>query len=249
MFLGMAAMLALTVLPVLWLQTPATDTGGGTRPDWRALAGGWWLRLRQPGVPAFIALICIYKFGNSMGSSLVGPYMYDVGMSKEQIALIKGTLGSAATLAGAAVGGWLAWRAGRRTALLVAGLLEAGALALYAFAAVGADDHALVVTACIAEHLLGGMAVVALFTLMMDASDPTHASTDYTVLSCALVLGHGAAAVAGALLADHAGYAALFVIATVASAAGCLWLVCAIDRGAGPQRLATVWPRHPGRTA
>jgi MFS family permease len=246
MFLGMATMLALTVLPVLWLRTPAVPRPGDARPAWRALAGGWWQRLRQPGVPAFIALICVYKFGNSMGSSLVGPYMHDIGMSKEQIALVKGTLGSAATLAGAAGGGWLAWRAGRRTALLVAGLLEAAAMGLYAGAGFDLGGPALVIAACIAEHLLGGMAVVALFTLMMDASDPAHASTDYTVLSCALVLGHGAAVVASAVLADHAGYAALFVTATLASAAGCLWLVRAIDRGAGPQRLATIWPQRRG---
>ncbi len=244
MFLGMAMMLALTVLPVLWLRTPPPALPSGTRAGWREVAGGWWLRLHQPGVPAFIALICLYKFGNSMGSSLVGPYMHDIGMSKEQIALIKGTLGSAATLAGAAAGGWLAWRAGRRAALLGAGLLEAAALALYAVASFGVGGQSMVMAACIAEHLLGGMAVVALFTLMMDASDPAHASTDYTVLACALVVGHGVAAVAGALVADHAGYPALFVVATAMSAAGCLWLVRAIDRGAGPQRLALVWPRR-----
>jgi MFS family permease len=249
MFLGMAAMLALTVLPVLLLRTPAAPRARDPGRGWGALAAGWWLRLRQPGVPAFIALICLYKFGNSMGSSLVGPYMHDIGMSKEQIALIKGTLGSAATLAGAAAGGWLAWRLGRRTALLGAGLLEAAALAIYAVAAFGPGDHVLVMLACIAEHLLGGMAVVALFTLMMDASDPAHASTDYTVLSCALVLGHGAAAIGGALVADHAGYATLFVTATLMSVAGCLCLVQAIDRGAGPERLSQVWAQRKGTAA
>jgi predicted MFS family arabinose efflux permease len=250
MFLGMAAMLALTVLPVLWLSAPARPHAPHAgRTPWRTLATGWWLRLQRPGVPAFIALICFYKFGNSMGSSLVGPYMHDIGMSKEQIALIKGTLGSAATLAGAAAGGWLAWRVGRRAALFGAGLLEAAALAIYAVAAFGPGDHALVMLACIAEHLLGGMAVVALFTLMMDASDPAHASTDYTVLSCALVLGHGAAAIGGALVADHAGYATLFVTATLMSVAGCLCLVRAIDRGAGPERLSQVWARRAGTAA
>ena len=88
------------------------------------------------------------------------------------------------------------------------------------------------------------MAVVALFTLMMDASDPQHAGTDYTLLSCALVLIHGAAAFTGALLADAAGYGALFVVSVVVATAGCLVLVGAIDRGAGPARLREVWTRR-----
>ena len=50
----------------------------------------------------------------------------------------------------------------------------------------------------VAEHLLGGMATVALFTLMMDASDPEHAGTDYTLLACAIVFAMGLANFTGA---------------------------------------------------
>jgi MFS family permease len=243
MFACMAALLALSVLPVLALRETAAKTAGD-RPAMRALAAGWWTRLCQPGVPVFIALICLYKFGDSMGASLVGPFMHDSGLSKEQIALIKGTLGSVATLGGAAIGGWICWRLGRRAALLSSGLLQTVSLMLYAWAAFGNGSLALITTACVAEHVLGGMAVVALFTLMMDASDPDHAGTDYTLLSCALVLGHGAAAFTGAVIADAAGYGALFAASVGVSALGCVALVRAIDRGAGPRRLRTVWPQR-----
>lgn len=242
MFLGMAVLLAMTALPVFVLREPAPASPASPPP--RALVLGWWPRLRQPGIPAFIGLICLYKFGDSMGASLVGPFMHDSGLSKAQIALIKGTFGSAATLAGAAAGGWMAWRLGRRSALLSCGLLQAASLVLYAVAALGDGGPPLIAAACIAEHLLGGMAVVALFTLMMDASDPQHAGTDYTLLSCALVLIHGAAAFTGALLADAAGYGALFVVSVVVATAGCLVLVGAIDRGGGPARLREVWTRR-----
>ncbi|SFF54694.1 Predicted arabinose efflux permease, MFS family [Fontimonas thermophila] len=241
MCLTMAGLLACTVIPVLGLRTPPAHRPGAAPPAWRQLMAGWWMRLRRPGIPTFIALICVYKFGNSMGSGMVGPYLHDMGMGKEQIALIKGTLGSAATLAGAALGGWLTWRLGRRTALLVAGLLEAGALAVYALTSFGIGGLSGVAIACVAEHLLGGMAVVALFTLMMDACAPDHASTDYTLLACALVLGHGAATISGGWLAEHAGYRALFASATVISAAGCLFLIHRLDRRSDPPELARVW--------
>ncbi len=242
MFLGMAVLLALCVPAVLLLREPPRSTPA-TRPEWRQLATLWWARLRQPGIPAFIGLICLYKFGDSMGASLVGPFMHDAGMSKEQIALVKGGLGSATTLLGAAVGGWIAWRIGRRSALLTGGLLQTASLVLYALAAAGIGGHDMIIAACIAEHVFGGMAVVALFTLMMDASDPTHAGTDYTLLACAIVLGHGTAAFTGAVLADAAGYVALFVASVVVSGVGCLLLVRAVDLGAGPARLSGIWPK------
>jgi hypothetical protein len=97
----------------------------------------------------------------------------------------------------------------------------------------------------VAEHLLGGMATVALFTLMMDASDPDHASTDYTLLACAIVLAMGLANFTGAVIADAAGYLPAFVAGFLLSGVGCLALVRSVDARFGPQRLQAVWGRVP----
>jgi predicted MFS family arabinose efflux permease len=241
-FSSMAALLALSLLPVLWLREPRT--AAAPRTPTRELASTWITRLRQPGVPLFIALICFYKFGDSMGASLVGPYMRDAGMSKEMIALVKGTIGSGATLLGAAAGGWIAYAWGRRAALLSGGLLQTLSLMLYALSAAGYGGHPLIAFACFAEHVLGGIAVVALFTLMMDASDPQHASTDYTLLACALVVAQGLASLSGGIVADLAGYLPLFVLSVLLSGIGCLALVWALDRERGPQRLRASWRRR-----
>jgi MFS family permease len=190
---------------------------------------------------AFIGLICFYKFGDSMVASLVGPFMRDSGLSKETIAIMKGTVGSIASLAGAGIGGWFAFRAGRRNALLTCGLLQTMSLLLYLAAAFGVGGTAMFWTATIAEHLFGSMATVALFTLMMDASDPEHAGTDYTLLACAIVVAMGLANFTGAAIGDAAGYAPTFVAGFVLSATGCLFLVRSVDRGRGPARLANVW--------
>lgn len=242
-FIGMAVLLALCLMPTLWLREPATTVRAPARPV-ATLMQGWVARLRQPGVPAFLALICFYKFGDAMGASLVGPYMRDAGMTKEAIALVKGTFGSGSALLGAALGGWLAFRFGRRFALLSGGLLQTSSLVLYALSAFGFGGHDLISIACVAEHVLGGMALVALFTLMMDASDPRHAGTDYTLMACAIVVAQGLASLSGGIVGDLAGYPALFVLSVLLSGAGCLVLVRAIDRGAGPVSLRAVWTRR-----
>jgi MFS family permease len=241
MCFAMAALLLLASIPA-WRMREA-PAGAGAPPPGPDLALQWLARLRQPGMAPLIALIVLYKFGDSMVATLVGPFMKDAGLATTQIAWIKGTLGSGVTLAGAAAGGWVAFRLGRRTALLGCGLLQAASLLLYVASAVE-PTAALITAASVAEHLLGGMATVALFTLMMDASDPAHAGADYTLLACALVLAQGLAQFAGATLADAFGYVPMFSAGFVIALGGCLLLVRALDRGAGPRRLAEVWPRR-----
>ncbi len=243
MFLGMAGLLALTSLPVLRLRANGETASPAPALPLRVLLLEWVARLRVPGLLGFLALIGAYKFGDSMASAMVGPMLRDHGFSKEAIALLKGTLGSAAALLGAALGGALAWRAGRRMALLACGILQTLSIALYAAGVEGIGGHAMLQLACVAEHLLGGMATVALFTLMMDACDPEHAGTDYTVQACAIVLVMGLANVAAGVVGDAFGYGVMFNASFVLSGLGCLLLVAALDRGAGPARLAAVWRR------
>ena len=244
MFLCMAALLALTILPVLWLREPRRPRA--ERISFGALAAVWAARLRVPGFLAFVTLICFYKFGDSMVAALIGPFMKDAGLATETIALMKGTVGSVASLAGAAAGGWFAYAVGRRGALLVAGLLQTASLGFYVAAAAGTAVVPMLWAGSVAEHLLGGMASVALFTVMMDASDPEHAGTDYTLLACAIVIAMGLANFSGAVVADARGYWPTFVAGTVLSGVGCLTLVIALDRGAGPRRLAAVWAGRGG---
>jgi MFS family permease len=239
MFACMAALLALTILPVPSLREPPRVTANAAPASQVAL--GWAHRLRVPGMGAFIALICFYKFGDSMVASLVGPFMRDAGLTKEMIALMKGTVGSMASLAGAALGGWYAFRAGRRRALLACGLLQTASLLFYVLAAHGVGGIAMLWAGNVAEHLFGSMATVALFTLMMDASDPGHAGTDYTLLACAIVFAMGLANFTAAVIADAVGYAPTFTAGLVLSGIGCLVLVRSLDSRRGPARLQPVW--------
>lgn len=237
MFVAMAVLLGLTVLPVLRLREPPHAPVAHRVADRHA----WRHRLRQPGFALFAAMICFYRFGDSMGAALVGPFMKDTGLTLAQIAWLKGTLASVAALLGAALGGWLAFAFGRRSALLIGGLAQTLSLALYAAAACGIGAYPLIATACIAEHVLGGAATVAVFTLMMDAADRDHAGTDYTLLACATVIAQGAATLAAGAVAQWFGYPPMFIASVLLSAGGYLLLVAMLDRGRGPARLQPVW--------
>ncbi|MBA5847728.1 MFS transporter [Gordonia amicalis] len=254
LFVAMSVLLVALTLPVWFLArtpadtttTPSEDRAHRSRPSPALLLTGWLARLRRPGVLVFILVVGAFKFGNSMGSALVGPFMSDVGLSLGQIALVEGALSSAGALAGAALGGWLAFRYGRRPALLFGGVTQTLSLALYLAAAAGAGGFWLVVTASLAEHILGGAATVAVFTLMMDACEKGYEGSDYTLFACAVVGVQGAAGFVAGVVGDLFGFPALFGIALVLSGIGVVVMIRALDRGMGPasiQALRRAGPR------
>jgi MFS family permease len=178
-----------------------------------------------------------------MVATLLGPFLFDQGMDKEGIALVKGTLGSASSLFGAVLGGWLAYSAGRRTAVLASGIAQAASYTLYIIAALGMGGMTLLWVATISEGIVGTMATIALFTLMMDASDPEHAGTDYTLFASVVVLIGPIGNLVGAAVADAVGYAPAFTAGAILALVGTLIVVRMLDHRPAPARIELVWQR------
>lgn len=238
-FLTMALLLAVTVLPVLRLRDPPRERGLPAAQA-RSLVFAWFARMRQPTILATIAIIVGYRFGDQLVTAMLGPFLKDAGLALETIALMKGAVGSATSLVGAVVGGVFVFAVGRRRALLVSGLAQAACFLLYIAAARGQGGVTLLWVATVAEGVIGTVATVALFTLMMDAADPEHAGTDYTLLASVVVLVGMVAGLVAGLVAELFGYTTTFVTGTVLAVAGCLGVIGWLDRKA-PAQLAAVW--------
>lgn len=241
MFMGMAGLLALTILPVLGLKEPVRSADAPARPGGLHLLIGWLHRALTPGMLTFAGLILCYRFGDQILNSLLPPFLLDHGVSKSTIALMKGAVGSATSLAGASIGGWLVYRMGRRSALLLGGLAQAAGFGLYVAVAYGLGGVELLWTATVLEGIVGTMATVALFTLMMDASDPDHAGTDYTLLASVVVAVSSLGGLAGGKLGDLLGYGPTFLIATTLAVLGTLFVVGWLDRHPTHERVAKAW--------
>ena len=258
-FLAMAALLALLTWPVWRMAEPpaasspldVADASAATAspsapsapsaPRGLALALLWLHRALRPGVLPLAGLIFCFRFGDQMASGLITPFLLDQGVDKATLALMKGAVGSGTSLAGAALGGWLMLRMGRRQALLGSGLAQVGVFGLYALAASGWGGMPLLWVATLAEGLIGTVATVALFSLMMDAADPAHAGTDYTLLGA---LGFSLATlggIAGGMVGDALGYAAAFVAGGLLSGVGVVALVRWLDAHPLNVRVHEAW--------
>lgn len=252
MFLCMAGLLAITILPVLTLkasQCEHPDSAEATaaahrqahQPGGMRLAMVWLKRAMSPGMLTFSGLIFCFRFGDQLLNSLVPPFLIDRGMGAADIALMKGTVGSATSLLGASIGAWLTYRTGRRNAMLFSGLAQAAGFGLYITAALGIGGVSVLWAATILEGIVGTMATVALFTLMMDASDPEHAGTDYTLLASVVVVVGSLGNVIGGRMGDALGYVSTFSIATALAILGCLFVVWWLDRHPTHERVAEAW--------
>ncbi len=248
-FVAMTALLAATIVPVLLMREPPRDARA-VRPSTAQLSFGWLRRLLTRGILLLATLIFCYRFGDQMLTTLLIPFLTDQGLGLAGISLLKGWVGNSMSIVGALLGGWLAFSTSRRNAVLISGVGQVASFVLYVAAALGAGGIGLLWVATVAEGVLGTMATVALFALMMDASDPEHAGTDYTLLACVVLIVGMIASVCGGALADAFGYAAAFTTGAVLALLGCLTLVWVLDRYQFSSRVALAWrtPNKP-RTA
>ena len=240
-FAGMAVLIALTMIPVLAMREPSAAASAVHSPPTSELLFGWLRRLLTPGVLLLAAMIFCYRFGDQLLTTLLVPFLTDRGLGLSGIALLKGWVGNAMSIVGALLGGWLAFSTTRRNALLISGVGQAASFTLYVVIALGVGGVGLLWLATIAEGVLGTMATVALFALMMDASDPEHAGTDYTLLACVVLVVGMIASIVGASIAEAFGYATAFAMGAVLALLGCLSLIWVLDRYPISARVAAAW--------
>jgi PAT family beta-lactamase induction signal transducer AmpG len=175
----------------------------------RASGGGWLL-----------LVVASYKLGESMSDAMFKPFVLDAGFSKAQIGLWLGTWGMLFSITGSAAGGLLATRWSLLPALRLVAVARVVPLAAQWWLATRVEVHAdaIIVITC-AEHLFGGALTTVMFALMMSRVDKRIGATHYTALAAIEVLGKMPSAWLSGTVAQHAGYAALFALATIISLA------------------------------
>lgn len=182
--------------------------------------------MRDTGSRRWLLVLALYKAGEYLGTSMLRPFFIDRGLGLADLGLLLGTAGFTAGLLGALLGGAAVERIGRRRALLGFGVLQAAAVASYAWSV---DPHAgslRLYGPVVLEHLASGMATATLFTLMMDRCRPSHAATDYTFQASLVVTATALAATLGGSTAQWLGYGPNFLLGAAVSlvAVALAWL-------------------------
>lgn len=189
----------------------------------------WLDFFRAPGAGLWLLMIFLFKFGDAFGTQMIRPMLVDQGITLEQMGVILGSVGFAAGLLGALAGGWMVSRIGRQTALL--GFLLIEALALLSYLGLNGQELVRIYVAVTLEHIAGGMATAALFTVMMDRCREHCAAADYALQSCVVVISGMIAGMLSGFSAQALGYDGHFIVAAVLCMVALLVVWQAIRRG------------------
>ncbi len=178
---------------------------------------------------ATVALfLVLYKFGDNAAGTMVNPFLKDMCFSNAEIGLAVKVIGTAATIAGTAVGAAVMARLGLGRALWAFGVAQAAAIGLYAAAAavraapldVALCAGAAPLTAAArgwtylgiaAEYASQGMGTAALLALILRVCDKRYSATQYALLSSLFGLGRTLSGIPSGWIAERLGYAGFFV--------------------------------------
>ena len=195
---ALAGLMILGLIP-LWCWQPAP-----VKVNNEPVLQHWMGFLRLPGAGAWLLLLLTYKVGDAFGTVMIRPHLVDLGVTLPEFAELLGVWGTVAGLLGALMGGVLLKVFSRLQALIVFVALEGLAIGLYSL--LTTLDWTLIYTLIITEHITGGMATVALFTVMMDRCREASAGSDYALQSCLVVLSTLVASSVAGFFAAQFGY-------------------------------------------
>lgn len=228
-FIVMAVLILLLTIPILLFREPQPEV---SPPSTR-----WsWSYFQQPGVLPWLGVILFYKLGDAVGAGMVKSFLVDRGMTLAEIGWLIGTIGFAASLVGALAGGALTSRFGYYRSMITFGLLQVVGIVGYTAMASTHLSKEMLYGIVTFEHLAGGMATAAIFTMMMDACRKGSEGTDYTIQSCVFVIATGAATLFSGWLAQSIGYTNYFAVSALAASIAVVPFVIAA-RGKGFEAL------------
>src|SRR5256712_6195985 len=119
-----------------------------------------WLAL------VMLAAISLYRLPDFIMGPMANPYYHDMGLSKQTVGAVRGSIGLIATFAGIAAGGFCSLKLGYMRALIIGGILQAAAIAAYASLAFVGTTTTLFALVMAGGHVGLSFAGVALIAYM-----------------------------------------------------------------------------------
>lgn len=208
-------------------SVPDGPQGGGVRTFVAAFRSAFGHRRTWQG----LGFALVSGAGFEAAGAVAGPFMLDRGLSQATVGWFLSLPVVAAMLAGAAAGGSLSDRIGRRPAAAAClAMTSAAVLALAAADAAGAGPRALL-GLFFALYAAIGLFTAASYALFMDLTDPHLGATQFSAYMGATNACESWSAVLGGRLIASAGYPAAFAVMALLALAA---LPLLRDRSVGP---------------
>jgi PAT family beta-lactamase induction signal transducer AmpG len=140
-----------------------------------------WLAL------VMLAAISLYRLPSFIMGPMANPYYHDLGLTKQTVGAVRGSIGLVATFAGIAAGGFCSLRLGYLRALIIGGILQAAATAAFAALAFAGASLPLFALVMAADNFGINFAAVVLVAYMSSLTNLGYTATQYALLSSTYV--------------------------------------------------------------
>ena len=172
------------------------DRDAAEKPLWTprgffdAVAGPFIVFFKTYGVIALVMLLAIslYRLPDFMRGPVTNPFYRELGLSKDVIGAVRGTLGLASIFLGVAAGGFFSLRLGYMRALLLGGVMQALGIAAFALLTVTGPDVGLFTAVMCFDDFAISVAGVTLVAYMSSLTSLGYTATQYALLSSAYAL-------------------------------------------------------------
>jgi PAT family beta-lactamase induction signal transducer AmpG len=130
-----------------------------------------------------LAAISLYRLPDFVMGPMANPFYHDIGISKDTVGAVRGSIGIIATFAGIAAGGFCSLKFGYMRALIIGGIAQAIAIASYATLAYVGASLPLFAAVVAGDNFGIALAGVALVTYMSSLTSLGYTATQYALLS------------------------------------------------------------------
>jgi len=136
-----------------------------------------WLAL------VMLAAISLYRLPDFIMGPMANPYYHDIGLTKQTVGAVRGSIGLIATFLGIAAGGYCSLKLGYMRALIIGGILQAAATAAFATLAFAGLSIRLFALVMAGDNFSLSFAGVALVAYMSSLTNLGYTATQYALLS------------------------------------------------------------------
>jgi MFS transporter, PAT family, beta-lactamase induction signal transducer AmpG len=199
-----SATLPLLIIAVIALAVPREEKARKRQENPLRALLVW---IRRPRSLILIAVILLYRLGDSALTPMIKPYWISRGFSAAEVGNVTTTLGMISTIAGAIVGGAFVSRQGIYRGLLWLGILQMLSNLTYAWVATTGAGRPALYSAAIIETFCGGLGIAAFLSFLMFICDRDNAATEYAMLSAVFGLSRTIASAFSGYFAQDLGYA------------------------------------------
>ena len=190
----MALLLGVGVAATLMAREPAASVLAAATPHpslftakglFDAVIGPFVAFFRQHGSWALLMLLTIslYRLPDFVMGPMANPFYADLGIAKETVGAVRGSVGLVATILGIAAAGLGAVRYGFVPTLLAGAVLGPGSNLAFAYLALHGADEGVFAASMIIDNFCSGFAGVALVGYMSSLTNIGYTATQYALLS------------------------------------------------------------------